>query len=78
MLHHGIDGFSRLVTFGRFSDNNRATTVMSLFRAAIQKYGQPLRIRTDYGGENVDIWRNMIDVHGETSHPVVVGSSVHN
>lgn len=78
VLHHGIDGFSRLVTFGRFSDNNRATTVMSLFHAAIQKYGQPLRIRTDYGGENVNIWRNMIDVHGETSHSVIVGSSVHN
>ena len=78
MLHHGIDNLSRLVTFRRFSDNNRATTIISLFRAAIQKYGQPLRIRTDYGGENVDIWRNIIDVHGKTSHPVAVGSSEHN
>ena len=67
-----------MVTFGWLSDNNRATTVMSLFHAAIQKYGQPLRIRTDYSGENVNIWKNMIDVHGETSHSVIVGSFVHN
>ena len=51
---------------------------MSLFRAAIQKYGQPLRIRTDCGSENVDIWRNMIDMYGETSNSVVVSSSAHN
>ena len=77
MVHHGIDSFSRLVTFGRFS-HKRATTVMSLFRAAIQKYGQPLRIKTDCGSENVDICRNMIDMHGDTSNSVVVSSSAHN
>ena len=31
VLHHGIDGFSRLVTFGKFSTNNRATTVLQIF-----------------------------------------------
>ena len=78
VLHHGIDGFSRLVTFGRFSGNNRAETVLQLFREAIERYGQPLRIRTDYGGENVDIWRDMVNTYGEESRSVVVGSSVHN
>ena len=78
VLHHGMDGFSRLVTFGKFSDNNRAATVMELFRGAVEMYGQPLRTRTDYGGENVEIWRNMIEVYGENYRSVVVGSSVHN
>lgn len=78
VLHHGIDGFSRLVTFGKFSNNNRASTVLDLFNKAVEKYGQPLKIRTDYGGENVQIWRNMVDVHGSSSQSVIVGSSVHN
>lgn len=78
VLHHGIDGFSRLVTFGKFSGNNRAETVLQLFREAVETYGQPRRIRTDYGGENVDIWKEMVDTLGEESCSVVVGSSVHN
>ena len=78
VLHHGIDGFSRLVTFCRFSGNNRAETVLQLFRKAVERYGQPLRIRTDYGGKNVQIWRDMVNTHGEESRSVVVGSSVHN
>ena len=51
VLHHGIDGFSRLVTFGKFSTNNRATTVLEIFREAVARYGHPVRIRTDHGGE---------------------------
>ena len=78
VLHHGIDGFSRLVTFGKFSTNNRATTVLQLFREAVVRYGHPVRIRTDHGGENVEIWRYMVETHGEDLRPVIVGSSVHN
>lgn len=32
----------------------------------------------DYGGEKVDIWREMANLYGEESKSVVVGSSVHN
>ena len=78
VLHHGIDGLSRLVTFGKFSINNRATTVLQIFQEAVARYGRPLRLRTDHGGENVEIWRNMVETHGEDSHSVIVGSSVHN
>ena len=73
-----IDGFSRLVTFGKFSTNNRATTVLQLFREAVVRYGHPVRIRTDYGGENVEIWRYMVETHGDDLRPVIVGSPVHN
>ena len=37
VLHHGIDGFSRLVTFGKFSTNNRAATVLQVFRRGVSK-----------------------------------------
>ena len=52
MLHHAIDGFSRLIVFGQFSDNNRAETVHQLCLRAVEKYSCPFRVRTDYGGEN--------------------------
>lgn len=78
VLHHGIDGFSRLVVFGRFSDNNRASTVYQLFMKAVDKYHYPFRVRTDYGGENVEVWRAMVAEWGEDSGSVVVGGSVHN
>lgn len=78
VVHHGIDGFSRLVVFARCSPNNRAATAHSVFLEALPKYGRPLRVRTDHGGENVDIWRDMISARGEASKPVLVGKSVHN
>ena len=78
VVHHGIDGFSRMVVFARCSSNNRAITVHELFRLAIQKYGRPYKIRTDLGGENVDIWRDMACAWGDACKPVLVGKSVHN
>ena len=34
--------------------------------------------RTDLGGENVDMWRDMVCARGEECKPVLVGKSVHN
>jgi hypothetical protein len=67
-----------MVVFAQFSTKNKATTVEDLFKAAVEKYGCPSRVRTDYGGENVGVWRNMVNVHGEDSRAVIAGSSVHN
>ena len=78
VIHHAIDGFSRLVVFCHCSANNKAATVLSLFQEAVRKYGRPFRIRTDLGGENVDVWTDMVNAWGEDSRSVVVGSSVHN
>ena len=36
------------------------------------------RIRTDYGTENVEVARNMLNRYGPASHPVLTGQSVHN
>lgn len=78
VFHMGIDGFSRLIVFGQCSNNNRSSTVLTLFEKAQDKYGKPLRIRTDEGGENVKIWRKMQEQYPNRSNPVIVGSSVHN
>ena len=47
VVHGAIDGFSRLITYLRCSDNNRASTVLDCFLDGVSEYGMPARIRTD-------------------------------
>ncbi len=77
LIHGATDGFSRTATMMKCSTDNQATTVLEHFLEATSCYGLPQRIRTDGGGENVDIWRHMIEQRG-SSTSVIVGSSVHN
>ena len=80
VVHAAIDGFSRLIMFLRCSTNNEAETVKEHFIGATKQCGWPIRIRSDYGGENNYIWNLMYEHRGIDSlpSPVVVGSSVHN
>ena len=78
VIHGGIDGFSRLVTYLACANNNRASTVFSKFMEAIEMYETPSRVRSDLGGENVDVWQHMISVRGENRASYIAGSSVHN
>ncbi|KAN0082914.1 hypothetical protein V8E55_008709 [Tylopilus felleus] len=53
-----IDGHHKLIRWGiciHANTNNRAYTVFNLFRAAIETYGTPSRVRRDCGGENIDV-----------------------
>ena len=59
VIHGGIDGFSRTITFLKASDNNRASTMGALFARAIGRYGLPSRVRADYGKENWDVKKFM-------------------
>lgn len=61
MIHGGIDGYSRKVMFLHASDNNKASTVLSSFVAAVQLFGVPKRVRSDKGGENVEVARFMLE-----------------
>ena len=46
------------------SDNIRASTVLITLTSGVEIHGQPERIRTDLGGDNVDIY--IVDQHAST------------
>ena len=77
VTHAAIDGYSRLITFLKCSNNNRAVTVLSCFSGAVQEHGLPTHIRSDLGRENIDVWRCMMEQQSNTSC-VITGSSTHN
>ena len=43
VIHGGIDGYSRLITFLRVSNNNRSETVLGAFLEAIDEFWTPLK-----------------------------------
>ena len=44
-----------MIVYLHCATNNRARTVFSCFLEAVQNYGLPSRIRSDRGGENVQV-----------------------
>ena len=78
VIHGGIDGFSRLITYLKCSNNNRVDTVSACFLLTTQEYGVPSRVRSHHGGENVGIWRSMEEVRGPNRGSYIAGRSVHN
>ena len=51
VIHGGIDGFSRVVTYLKAATNNRAETALEAFQNGVFYYGLPSRVRTDRGGK---------------------------
>ncbi|KAF7325542.1 hypothetical protein MKEN_00403600 [Mycena kentingensis (nom. inval.)] len=78
VIHGFIDGYSRLITGLRASNNNRAQTVLELFLDAARTYGVPSRLRGDHGGENLHVaaWMEVYRGIGRGSY--IWGRSIHN
>lgn len=62
VIHGFIDGYSRVITGLRASNNNRGATVLDIFLEAARKWGVPSRIRGDHGTENILV-ASWIEVH---------------
>ena len=78
IIHGAIDGFSRMVVYLKWFTNNRAKTVLDLFKIAVQQYGLPSRVRMDKGGENMEVARFMLETRGFDRESTLVDSSVHS
>ena len=78
VIHGAIDGFSRMALYIHCCSNNKATTVLELFKQAVNEYGLPSRVHTDQGLENVEVARLMLTERGTNRGSILVGASVHN
>jgi hypothetical protein len=77
VFHGFIDGFSRLITGIRTSNNNQAETVFALFKDIVQVHGVPSRMRGDHGIENGIVARWMEVVRGLLCGSYIWGRYVH-
>ena len=77
-VHAGIDGYSRLITYIQCSTNNRSSTVLHHFSEAVAVYGCPSRVRSDHGGENIDVARFMLAIRGLQRGSHITGQSTRN
>ena len=55
VVHGGIDGYSRLITFLQCHTDNRSESVLAAFMNGVQRYGFPRKVRTDHGRENIAV-----------------------
>ena len=78
VVHGGIDGYSRMITFLKCSIDNKAATVLDNFIEATRKYGLPSRVRLDRGSENVEVAQYMNAKRGCNRSSHLIRSSVHN
>ena len=80
VVHGGIDGYSRLITYLSASPNNESESVLSAFLKSIEEFGLPSRARTDKGGENVLVARYMLGhpERGPNRGSIITGKSTHN
>ena len=68
-----IDGGTRLVMLLRCNDSNTVAVKLHNFKNACQEYMVPSRLRTDKGGENVQVAVYMLRMRGLGRRKSVMG-----
>ncbi len=77
VTHGAIDGYSRLPVYLKASSNNKAETVFQCFQQAVREYGLPSRVRSDKGGENVQVSAYMLNQRGTGRGSMITGDFIH-
>ncbi|GBB95202.1 hypothetical protein RclHR1_24990002 [Rhizophagus clarus] len=65
VIHAGIDGYSRMITYIHCSGNNKSQTVFQYFRKGTYEFGIPSRIRADK--EEIEKWKLTWNKHKITT-----------
>jgi hypothetical protein len=78
VIHAGIDGYSRTITYCACSTDNKSTTVLNYFIKGVDCFGLPSRIRADHGGENILVKQYIERIRGLGRGSFIAGPSVHN
>ncbi|XP_058878279.1 uncharacterized protein LOC117399326 [Acipenser ruthenus] len=78
VIHGAIDGFSCLVPYLHCATDNSSSTVLQAFSKAVAEYGLPSRMRSDHGGENIQVALLMNILRGLQRGSHITGVSVHN
>lgn len=73
-----MDGESHYVVWAKMASNKRKETMFEAYSGAVQKFGHPLRIRSDYAGEHVLVERDIVAARPGVYRAYLTGSSVHN
>ena len=73
-----IDGFSRLIIYIHFYNNNRSETVRNLFQEKVESFYWPPRVPSDQCMEKIGVARLMLDKFGRENVPHLTDLSVHN
>ena len=61
VIHGAVDGYSRKILYLKCANNNKASTVVSMFSNAAFTFGIPDKVRSNRGGENTDVRHYMLD-----------------
>lgn len=65
-----------MIIYLKCSNNKRSKTVGDCFAKAVSKLGWPSRVRGDYGTENNEIERKMVQKWGVAHRPYLRGRCV--
>ena len=74
VAHGCIDGYFRTVVYLQ----TVTVYLLSHFQEAILRFHCPLRIRSDYGTENIEVARWLLNHHGVHTKPFLAGLSIYN
>jgi hypothetical protein len=77
-VHGCIDGASHYVLYAKVASNKTQETIFKPFKATVEKFGTPLRVRSNFASEHVLIRQFMEEAWADTRNPFLEASSVHN